>query len=385
MSKVRVGVVGLGAMGIGHCRFVSERVPETTLAAVCDIDPDRAHSAGAQFGVPAFTDYEAMFQSGLLDAVIIATPHYDHAPVAIRAFAHGLHVLVEKPLCVSVSDGDAIIAAARKAGTKFAIGYQHRLRPEIQAARQLVQQGVLGEVRRTLLITAWYRTQAYYDSGGWRATWAGEGGGVLINQAPHFIDLWLWFGGIPARVWGQTRTTLHAIETEDEAFALVEYPNGAHGYLYATTNEEPGEQLIEVCGDTGKLRIEGNEVHLWQLKHSIRRFTHEATGMWDSIPAERVELPILPRPENALEGQPALIQNFARAILYDEPLICPGEEGLYTVEVVNALILSSKRQKPVALPVDRAEYDALLAELRAHSAPKQRVREQHITDPSLLR
>lgn len=385
MSKVRVGVVGLGAMGVGHCRFVSERVPETTLAAVCDIQPERAHSVGEQFGVPAFTDYEAMFQSGLVDAVIIATPHYDHAPVAISAFAHGLHVLVEKPLCVSVSDGDAMIAAARRAGTKFAIGYQHRLRPEIQAAHRLVQQGVLGEVRRTLLITAWYRTQAYYDSGGWRATWAGEGGGVLINQAPHFIDLWLWFGGTPARVWGQTRTVLHTIETEDEAFALVEYPNGAHGYLYATTNEEPGEQLIEVCGDRGKLRIEGSEVQLWQLKHSIRQFTYEAAGMWDSIPAERVELPIPPRPENTLEGQPALIQNFARAILYDEPLACPGEEGLNTVEVVNALILSSKRQKSVTIPVDRAEYDALLAELRAQSAPKQHVREQYATDPNLLR
>ncbi|MDW8368577.1 MAG: Gfo/Idh/MocA family oxidoreductase, partial [Abditibacteriales bacterium] len=167
-----------------------------------DTHSERAQAAGEQFGVPYFTHHEAMFQSGLLDAVLIATPHYAHAPVAVSAFEHGLHVLVEKPLCVSVSDGDMMIEAARRSGKMFAIGYQHRFRPEVQAARRLIEQGVLGEVRRTLLITAWYRTQAYYDSGGWRATWAGEGGGVLINQAPHFIDLWLWFGGMPCRVWG---------------------------------------------------------------------------------------------------------------------------------------------------------------------------------------
>ncbi|BCW97164.1 MAG: Gfo/Idh/MocA family oxidoreductase [Fimbriimonadales bacterium] len=384
MQTVRFGVVGLGGMGLGHCRFLSEVVPETTLTAVCDTHPDRAQQAGEQFGVPHFTDPDAMFQSGLLDAVLIATPHYGHAPVAIRAFEHGLHVLVEKPLCVAVSEGDQMIAAARRAGAKFAIGYQHRFRPEVQAARRVIEQGILGEVRRTLLITAWYRTQAYYDSGGWRATWAGEGGGVLINQAPHFIDLWTWLGGLPCRVWGQTRTVLHEIETEDEAFALVEYPNGAHGYLYATTNEEPGENLIEICGDRGKLRLEGSDLQVWQLKHPIRAFTYEAEGMWDGIPAERIEPPFPKSPEGALEGQPALIQNFARAILYDEPLVAPGEEGLHTVEVINALILSSKRGQPVSIPVDRAAYDALLAELKAQSRPKTRLREQRITDPNLI-
>ncbi|MCX7993196.1 MAG: Gfo/Idh/MocA family oxidoreductase [Fimbriimonadales bacterium] len=385
MHTVRFGVVGLGGMGLGHCRFLKEVVPETELTAVCDVHPQRAQAAGEQFGVPHFTSHEAMFESELIDAVLIATPHYGHAPVAVSALEHGLHVLVEKPLCVSVSDGDRMIDAARRSGKKFAVGYQHRFRPEVQAARRLIQQGVLGEVRRTLLITAWYRTQAYYDSGGWRATWAGEGGGVLINQAPHFIDLWLWFGGMPSRVWGQTRAALHDIETEDEAFALIEYPNGAHGYLYATTNEEPGENLIEICGDEGKLRLHDWNLQVWKLKHPIRQFTYQAEGMWDGIPAERIEPPIEPKPEGALEGQPALIQNFARAILYDEPIIAPGEEGLGTIEIVDALILSSKRQQPVSLPVDRAQYDALLEELKAHSRPKSRVREQRVTDPNLLR
>jgi predicted dehydrogenase len=385
MQAVRFGVVGLGSMGLGHCRFLREVVPEAELVAVCDTYPERAQQAGEQFDVPCFTDPATMFRSGLLDAVLIATPHYDHAPVAISAFEHGLHVLVEKPLCVAVSEGDRMLAAARRAGTKFAIGYQHRYRPEVQAAHRLIEQGFLGEVRRTLLITAWYRTQAYYDSSGWRATWAGEGGGVLINQAPHFIDLWIWLGGLPSKVVGQTRTVLHEIETEDEAFALVEYPNGAHGYLYATTNEAPGENLIEICGDTGKLRLQDDDLQIWRLKHPVRQFTYEAAGMWDSIPAERVELPVLPNPEGALEGQPALIQNFARAILYDEPLIVPGEEGLNAVEVINALVLSSQRHQPVSIPVDRAAYDALLTELKTRSQPKTRLREQRATDPNLIR
>jgi predicted dehydrogenase len=208
---------------------------------------------------------------------------------------------------------------------------------------------------------------------------------VLINQAPHFIDLWTWLGGLPSQVVGQTRTALHDIETEDEAFALVEYPNGAHGYLYATTNEEPGENLIEICGDTGKLRLQDGDLQMWRLKHSIRQFTYAAEGMWDSIPAERIELPIPAKPDGALEGQPALIQNFARAILYDEPLVAPGEEGLYTIEIINALLLSSKRDQPVPIPVDRAAYDALLAELKAQSQPKTRIREQRATDPNLIR
>lgn len=384
MQTVRFGVVGLGGMGLGHCRFLTEVVPETALTAVCDTHPERAQHGGEQFGVPHFTEPEAMFESGLVDAVLIATPHYGHAPVAISAFQHGLHVLVEKPLCVSVSEGDQMLAAARRAGTKFAIGYQHRFRPEVQAARRAIEQGVIGEVRRTLLITAWYRTQAYYDSGGWRATWAGEGGGVLINQAPHFIDLWTWLGGLPNRLTGQTRTVLHEIETEDEAFALVEYPNGAHGYLYATTNEEPSENLIEICGDRGKLRLQDGMLQVWQLQHSIRTFTHEATGMWDGIPAAYIEPPVPPVPEGALQGQPALIQNFARAILYDEPLLVPGEEGLNTVEVINALILASKRAMPVSIPVDRAAYDALLTQLRTQSRPKTRIREQRATDPNLI-
>jgi predicted dehydrogenase len=384
-DRVRFGIVGLGAMGAGHCHYVRDLVPEAELTAVCDVDAARAHEIGEQYGVPAFTEPEAMFASGLIDAVLIATPHYFHAPLAIAAFQHGLHVLTEKPLCVTVRDADRMIEAAHRAGRKFGIMYQMRTRPENRAARQLVEQGALGEVRRTLLITAWYRTQAYYDSGGWRATWAGEGGGVLINQAPHYLDLFQWLGGMPCRVQAQVRTRLHDIEVEDEAFALLEYPNGAHGYLYATTNEVPDENAIEICGDKGKLCLYNGKLEFWQFERSIREFTFETDQMWGTIRAERVEVPIEPLPEDALRDHPAIIQNFARSILYDEPLIAPGEEGLAVVELINALILSGKRGVPVSIPVERDAYDALIAELKAQSRPKTRLREQRQTDPNLVR
>ncbi len=381
MKQVRFAVVGAGGMGMGHCRFITERVPEATLTAVCDRHPERAQAVAEQFGVPFFADATELFQSGVADAVLIATPHYFHAPIAIEAFQHGLHVLVEKPLCVAVSEADRVLEAWQQSGKKFAIMYQQRMRPENRVARQLIEDGLIGEVRRTMLLTCWYRTQAYYDSGGWRATWAGEGGGVLINQAPHYIDLLLWLGGLPGQVYGQTRTALHEIETEDEAFAFLEYPNGAHGYLYATTNEEPGQNIIEICGDRGKIRLQNGQLEAWRLAHPIREFTYTAEGMWDSIPAEKLAIDLPPPAE--IGDQPALIQNFARAILYDEPIAAPGEQGIWTVELINALILSSKRGKPVPIPVDRAEYDALLNELKAHSKPKTRVREQRITDPKL--
>ncbi len=383
MKSVRVGVIGAGGMGRGHCRFLSEVVPETDLVAVVDRNFERAQEVAQRFGVLAFEHHEQLFQSGLVDAVVIATPHYAHSEIAICAFEHRLHVFIEKPLTVTVSEADKVISAWRSAGTKFAIGYQQRAHAHNRAVRKLIEQGFLGAIQRTLLITAWYRTQAYYDSGGWRATWAGEGGGVLINQAPHFLDLLLWFAGLPATVRGFSRTRLHEIETEDEAFALLEYPNGAHGYLYATTNEEPAHTRIELVGDRGTIRWENGQVSAWRLQHSIREFTYASEEMWAGIPAEPVPLPIEPESEGTLRDQPALLQNFARAILYDEPLWAPGEEGLASVELINAIILSSMRQQPVSLPVDRQAYDALIEQLKAQSRPKTRVREQHLTDPKL--
>jgi predicted dehydrogenase len=313
--------------------------------------------------------------------VIIATPHYFHPPIAVDAFARGLHVLSEKPLAVTVSAADSMIAAAKSSGKKFAVMYQMRGEGQNRAARAVIESGRLGEIYRTSLVMGWYRSQAYYDSGGWRATWSGEGGGVLINQAPHYLDVFTWLGGLPQRVTGQTRTRLHDIEVEDEAFATLEYANGAHGYLYASTTEVPNHNMLEICGDRGKLILHGSSLRVFEVASPIRAFTQESKEMWAGPKAEEVEVEI--PSESPLKGHALISQNFARAILYDEPLISPGEEGLNAVELINGLILSSKSGKTVTIPVDRAEYDRLIAELQAGSRAKSRVREQKVTDPAV--
>lgn len=376
---VRFGVVGVGGMGSGHCNMIS-KIPEARLTAVSDVDEPTLKAVSEKFAVAGFSDPIQLLDSGLVDAIIIATPHYFHPPIAIAAFERGIHVLSEKPLAVSVSDADAMIEAARRSGCKFGIMYQMRTEPHHFAAKQIVNSGALGEIYRTSLVMGWYRSQAYYNSGGWRATWAGEGGGVLINQAPHYLDLFCWLAGLPASIHGTTRTRLHQIEVEDEAFALLTYPNGAHGYLYASTMEVPNHNMLEICADRGKIVLHGSRLQYFRVEGSIREFTFSTKEMWGSpkVTEEPVNLP----EEKPLKGHSAITQNFARAILYNEPLLAPGEEGLNAMELINGIILSSKTEQVVHLPVDRAAYDALLAQLKAQSKSKTVSETQRITDPN---
>ncbi|HZO89232.1 MAG TPA: Gfo/Idh/MocA family oxidoreductase [Chthonomonadaceae bacterium] len=377
-DKVRFGVIGTGGMGSAHCGILPQ-VPEAQLTAICDIDPTTRETVSAKYGVPGFATHRELLDSGLVDAVIIATPHYFHPPIAIDAFARGIHVLSEKPISVTVSAADAMIKAAKESGKKFAVMYQMRTEPQNIAARRIIESGQLGAIYRTSLVMAWYRSQAYYDSGGWRATWSGEGGGVLINQAPHLLDLFSWLGGLPKTIHGTTRTRLHDIEVEDEAFATLEYPNGAHGYLYASTTEVPNHQMVEICGDRGKLVIHGSSLKFYEVATPISEFTRTNTAMWAAPESKEVPVELPPQPE--IQGHGAITRNLARAILYNEPLISPGEEGLNAVELINGIILSSKTGKPVSTPVNRAEYDKLIEELKATSREKTRVKEQRVTDP----
>ncbi|MCM8768948.1 MAG: Gfo/Idh/MocA family oxidoreductase [Candidatus Omnitrophica bacterium] len=377
MGKVRIGVIGVGGMGSAHCKKVQE-IEETTLTCVCDVDAQVAEKKGQELNVPFFTDYHTLIDSGLVDAVIVATHHWIHPEVAIYAFNKGLHVLSEKPIAVTVSDADKMIKAAKKSKKVFAVMYQRRTEPTIRKALELIRQRKIGEIRRTLCVEPWYRTQAYYDSGSWRATWAGEGGGVMINQAPHGIDIFTLLGGLPSLVQAKTRTRLHRIEVEDEACALLEYPNGAWGYYYVTTCEAIGPYHMEFAGDKGKLVIRGNELELYTCHPSIDEFTFAAAGMWANLEVkeEPVELP-----QGLPTGHGAIIQNFARAILYQEPLLSPGKDGLNSVEFINAVILSGKTGKPVKLPVSRCRYDRLMEELKRTSKPKETVKVVRETDP----
>jgi len=380
MEKVRLGVIGLGGMGQGHLRSVKE-VQEAELTAVSDVDAEINKKISEKYGVPGFTNYEELLESKLVDAVLIATPHYFHPEIGIAAMRRGIHCLSEKPIAVSVSEADRFVEEAQRSGVVFSVMYQQRTLPQMRLARKIMESGRLGQIRRTCMIEPNYRSQAYYDSATWRATWKGEGGGVLINQAPHGIDLFLLLGGMPSRVTAKVRTRLHNIEVEDEATALLEYPNGAWGYYYTTTNEAPHTSFMEICGDNGKMVYQGGLLKLYSLKTSIPEFTFSTKEMWASpeVVEEKLELP------QCETGHKEIIRNFCRSILFKEELIAPGEQGIWSVEFINALILSGKKGKPVDIPVDREEYEELLNGLKKISRERKIKKVQRITDPHHLR
>ena len=378
MEKVRVAVVGVGSMGSGHVESIL-KVDETELVAVCDINKEVADEKAEKFGVKAFYDHKELIASGLVDAITIATPHYFHPPIAVDAFKAGLHVMSEKPIGVTVKAADEMIAAAKESGKVFSVGYQQRTEPRTRALKRIIDSGKLGRIYRAMLVEPNYRTQAYYDSAGWRATWEGEGGGVLLNQAPHGIDIFMMLMGLPKRVNAVTQTWRHRIEVEDEASAMIEWENGATGYYHTSTNEVPGRTRLEICGDEGKLIMDGGQITFYTLSPSIEEFNNDSSIMWGSPEAsvEEVEM------EERESGHAAVIKNWARAILYGEERETPGEEGLKSLEFINAVILSGATGKPVEFPVPREEYENFIQEKIRTSTFEKVVKEQQVTDPNL--
>ncbi|HNS31733.1 MAG TPA: Gfo/Idh/MocA family oxidoreductase [bacterium] len=377
MKQVRTGVVGMGGMGYAHCKSVVA-LEQTQLTCVCDNEEAVVKEKAEEFGVTPFTDYRKMIQSGLCDAVIIAIPHWFHPDVSVCAFENGLHVLSEKPIAVTVADADRMIKSAQENKRIFSVMLQRRLEPNVSKAFEIVRSGQLGKVIRTLCVDSWYRTQAYYNSNVWRATWKGEGAGVLINQAPHMIDIFMVLGGIPERLEAKTRTRYHQIEVENEVQAILEYSNGACGYYYTSTFEPVQGHYIEICGERGKLVLNGSETRFYRYEKSIAEDIAAAEDMWASLKSEEEKSGAEP---DAKKGHIEIIKNFACAIMNGEKLVSPGEEGLYSVEFCNACILSGMKKKPVSLPINREEYTVLIEELKRTSKPKTNVKIQRATDP----
>ncbi|MCE5258410.1 MAG: Gfo/Idh/MocA family oxidoreductase [Chloroflexi bacterium] len=364
--KIRYGIVGVGGMGSGHAQAL-QTIEEAGLAAVCDIIPEVAERVGTQYSIPWCTDYHELIDRKDVDAVMVATPHYFHPEIAIYAMEKGKPVISEKPISVTVSAADAMVATAKRTGVPFGVMFQTRAEPIWRAAREIVDSGRLGEIYRTMLVYADFRSQAYYNSAGWRATWNGEGGGVLINQAPHALDRFSLLGGLPNKVSAFTATRNHSIEVEDTAAAMLEYPNGAVGYIYCSTTESPGTNIMEFAGEHGKLQIVGKQIRLWDVPEGVKGYSDTCTQMWGD--PSFVEVPVtLPECET---GHAVILRNMARHILYGEKLIAPGVEGIRTVELINAIILSGKTGKPVSVPVDRDQYDAFLKSMIQESKPKE--------------
>jgi len=363
MELLRIGIIGVGNMGSSHARQLANgEVAGAELAAVCDIKPERLKWAKESFGdkVRLFDNPQAFFEAHAAEAVIIATPHYDHPTLAVQAFDHNLHVLIEKPAGVFTKQVRIMNEAAQKTDRVFGIMYNQRTNPLYQKVRDLVNSGELGGIKRiNWIITTWYRSQSYYDSGGWRATWAGEGGGVLLNQCPHQLDLWQWICGMPKRVRSfMAFGKYHDIEVEDDVTAYMEYENGATGVFITSTADSPGTNRFEILGDKGKIVIEEGQLKYWRLPVSERQFNREYTGGFGEPENWKCEIPITGI-ETAHKG---IMTNWVAAIQKGSPLLAPGIEGIKGLTLSNAMHLSAWTDDWVELPMNEELFYEKLQE-----------------------
>ncbi len=371
MNTVRLGIIGLGNIGKYHADYLLNRkVTRCALTAVADASTplDRY----AQESLKTFRDGEALIRSGLVDAVVIATPHYQHTTLGISAIEAGLHVMVEKPISVHKADAERLIAAHRARPDRvFAAMFQLRTEPRYMKIKRLIEAGDLGTlVRTSWIMTDWYRTEAYYASGGWRATWKGEGGGVLLNQCPHNLDILQWLCGMPQSVRGFCQLgRYHAIEVEDNVTAYWAWANGATGVFVTSTGEAPGTNRLEICGTRGRLVLEDNRLRFTRTEVDMIEFSRSAKSGFARPDIWNIDIPF----DNAPAQHATLMQNFVDSILDGAPLVAPGEDGLRSVELANAILYSSILGQTVELPLDGAAYERTLEGLITQSKFEKKV------------
>ena len=359
-QKLRFVVIGIGA-GI----FNSHRGPlsgdDVEVVAAADISAEAGQPKAEALGCPFYTDHRQMLAEVEADVATIVTPHPFHAPLAIDCFRAGLHVLVEKPIAIQVADADAMLAAAEEAGRLLVVNFQQRYRPEIQAARRLIQEGALGQIQYVSMTATSLRTAKYFNFAGWRGTWKGEGGGLLMNQTPHDLDLICYLVGRPERVNAWTRTQLHSIETEDTVTAMLAWPDGAQGTFHASTAEAGLQQRFEILGSGGILQLGQGRFSFERFETEIREYITTSQEMYraPALIPETVEL-------GPGEGRhQAVYDNLKAAIRTGQPLIADGASTSLALELANAMIYSSYTQQEVSMPLDRQKYADLLADLQA--------------------
>ena len=355
-ESVNIGIIGMGNMGSGHAdTIVKDLVPGLKLAAVADRDASRLERWS---DVEKFEDGSALIQSGSVDAVLIATPHYSHTTLGIEALEAGLHVLVEKPISVHKADCQRLIDAYTNPKQVFAAMFNQRTNPAHLKLREMIQNGELGEIQRmNWIVTDWYRTEHYYRTGDWRATWGGEGGGVLLNQCPHNLDLLQWLFGMPVKVHANCQFgRFHEIEVEDAVTAMLEFENGATGVFITTTGEAPGTNRLEVAADRGKVVIEGGKLKFIRTEQLVSEDCKTSTSGFAKPPVWDIDVPVSQDSEQHL----GIMKNFTNAILHGEELIAPASEGIHSVELANAMLYSSFQNETVTLPMDAASYEAVL-------------------------
>ena len=371
MKHVRLGIVGLGNIGKFHTGYLLDgKIARCELTAVSDAYAPSLEPFKAK-GIATFEKCEEMIRSGRIDAIVVATPHFLHTTLGIDALQNGLHTMIEKPISAHKADAERLCAAAKERPKQvFAGMFQMRVEPRYLKIRQLIEQELGKLVRVNWIITDWFRTEAYYASGGWRATWKGEGGGVLLNQCLHQLDMLQWLCGMPSKVRGFCQIgQFHDIEVEDAVNCYLEWANGATGTFISSTGEAPGTNRFELVGTRGKVVLENNKLTFNRNDADMIEFSKTAKSGFAKPEVWNVDIPF----ETTTNAHATLMQNFVDAILDGTPLIAPGYEGLGSVELANVLLYSSLLGQTVELPMDSAAWEKKLNELIAASKHEKKV------------
>ena len=360
MSKLKHVIIGVGAGVLGMHRPALE-LDRVELVGVTDVNKDLGQHRADEFKCLFFADHLELLQTTKPDIAVILAPHPLHMPLAIDAMRSGAHVLVEKPMAVEISEADKMIAVAQQTGKHLVVNFQQRFRPEIQKAQQLLSSGQLGRLQHVDMLVNWFRPKAYFQSSPWRATWRGEGGGVLMNQAPHNLDVICYLLGMPRRLSAWTRTNLHAIEVEDTVQAMLEWESGCLGSLHTSTAEAGREERLEIVGTSGVMRLSQGSLKVNLFELPLEQFALESKNLWDEPRNTALEITL---PESTL-GHVEVYKHLHRAILDNEPLLISGHEGRKSLELANAMLYSSHTGQTVTLPLDSSNYHQLLEGLKA--------------------
>ena len=380
MEQIRYGIIGLGNQGSSYVKqiFDAGKAKDAVVSAMCDINPAKIENikkTTTNTEAVYFTDYIEMLDSGLCDAVLVEVPHYQHPEMVMECLKRGIHVISEKPAGVYTKQVREMNEFAEKSEAAFGMMFNQRTNCLYRKMREMIADGAIGELQRvTWIITDWYRTQNYYNAGSWRATWSGEGGGVLFNQCPHQLDLVQWIvGKLPSAVHGFCKYgQWHDIEVEDEVTAYLEYDNGATGVFITSTGETPGTNRLEISGTKGKLLCDKNSKELIYIKNAEDSAEHCKTAI-DGFKKPATET-ITVETDGNNPQHAGIINNFTAALLGKEELFVKGTDGMAGVELMNAIELSGWRGGArVTLPVDEDEYLAELNIRRANSRRKENV------------
>ena len=362
MAQLKIGLIGASAgIADSHLKAIA-RTKVGTIVGMADVAPKTGTERAQAAGCPFFTDHKEMLAKTRPDLVSITTPHPFHPQLALDAFAAGAHVLTEKPLAVDVAEADRMIDGAKKAGKLLAVNFQKQFWGVVEHMKRLLDEGAVGPLIRVLCLEPWYRTDAYYKSATWRGTWKGEGGGVLMNQAPHTMDLICHLTGLPKKVWGWARTRFHPMECEDSAQAMFEYANGAPGYFTASTVEAGVPFRFQIVGEKGGLELVGNDLHRFTFDQALLDHMRTNPGMWDAPKTTWTKVDV---PAGGEGGHADVYLDLADAIGKNRPPRVTGEDARESLELANAIVLSSVIEKPVSLPVDRKAYAGLLDDLKS--------------------